>query len=288
MAQPASVATRDEQWAIQAIVHGHHHDPFSYLGMHQVADSLVVRAFLPQARDVTLIDTQGKPIAAFERIDPAGLFVAHLKTTKPFPYRLRVDNTEIEDPYRFPPLLGAMDFHLIAEGSHLELYRRLGAHEATIDDVPGVVFSVWAPNARRVSVVGPFNDWDGRRHPMRCHFGIGVWELFLPGLTTGTLYKYEIRGVNGDVLPLKADPLALRAEHPPSLHPSSARFRRHRPIRRGRSAGPRSMRATRRCRFSKCISAPGVARTETACSPIANLPISSCRTPRIWASPISS
>jgi 1,4-alpha-glucan branching enzyme len=216
MAQPASVMTRDEQWAIQAIVHGHHHDPFSYLGMHQLADGVVVRAFLPHARDVTLIDIQGKPIAAFERVDPAGLFVAHLKNTKPFPYRLRVDNTESEDPYRFPPLLGAMDFHLIAEGSHLELYRRLGAHEATIDNVPGVMFSVWAPNARRVSVVGPFNDWDGRRHPMRCHFGIGVWELFLPHLRAGALYKYEIKGVNGDVLPLKADPLALRAEHPPS------------------------------------------------------------------------
>ncbi len=109
-----------------------------------------------------------------------------------------------------------MDFHLIAEGNHLELYRRLGAHEVTLDGVDGVAFSVWAPNARRVSVVGPFNDWDGRRHPMRCHFGIGVWELFLPGLRAGTLYKYEIKGANGDVLPLKADPLALRAEHPPS------------------------------------------------------------------------
>ena len=216
MAQPASATTRDDQWAIHAIVHGHHHDPFSYLGMHQSADSVVVRAFLPHARDVSLIDLQGKKIAAFERIDPAGLFVAHLKSTKPFPCRLRVDDIEIEDPYRFPPLLGAMDFHLIAEGSHLELYRRLGAHEATIDNVPGVVFSVWAPNARRVSVVGPFNDWDGRRHPMRCHFGIGVWEIFLPHLRAGTLYKYEIKGVNGDVLPLKADPLALRAEHPPS------------------------------------------------------------------------
>jgi 1,4-alpha-glucan branching enzyme len=215
MAQAASPATRDEQWAIHAIVHGHHHDPFSYLGMHQTAAALTVRAFLPQAHAVTLLDTSGKPVAELERIAPEGLFVAHLEGA-PFPYRLRVDGADIEDPYRFPPLLGAMDFHLIAEGNHLELYRRLGAHEVTVDGVEGVAFSVWAPNARRVSVVGEFNDWDGRRHPMRCHFGIGVWELFLPGIRAGTLYKYEIKGANGDVLPLKADPLALRAEHPPS------------------------------------------------------------------------
>ena len=216
MAQAANLTRRDELGAIHAIVHANHHDPFSYLGMHETADGLAVRVFLPQAPAVTLIDRSGKPVTEFERIDPAGLFIAHLAGAKPFPYRLRVNGAETEDPYRFPPLLGAMDFHLIAEGNHLELYRRLGAHEVTLDGVEGVAFSVWAPNAQRVSVVGPFNDWDGRRHPMRCHFGIGVWEIFVPGVRAGTLYKYEIKGVNGDVLPLKADPLALRAEHPPS------------------------------------------------------------------------
>ena len=220
MAQAARQMTADERWAIEAIVHGYHHDPFAYLGMHQTEGGLTVRAFLPQAHAVTLIDSAGKPIAELDRIAPEGLFLAELAGAKPFAYRLRLaldgGSEEIEDPYRFPPLLGAMDFHLIAEGNHFELYRRLGAHEAAIDGVAGVDFAVWAPNARRVSVVGPFNDWDGRRNPMRCHFGVGVWEIFLPGLRAGTLYKYEIKGADGDVLPLKADPLALRAEHPPS------------------------------------------------------------------------
>src|SRR5689334_12656895 len=111
MPQTASLTTRDEQWAIHAIVHAHHHDPFSFLGMHPAADTLTVRAFLPQAHAVTLIDATGKPVAEFERIAPEGLFVAHLKGA-PFPYRLRIDGQDIEDPYRFPPLLGAMDFHL--------------------------------------------------------------------------------------------------------------------------------------------------------------------------------
>jgi 1,4-alpha-glucan branching enzyme len=220
VSQAASLTATEEQWVINAIVHANHHDPFSFLGMHQTAEGLAVRAFLPQAREVSLIDSSGKVVGELDRIDPAGLFVARVRGAKPFAYRLRLTLSdrveEIEDPYRFPPVLGPIDFHLIAEGNHLELYRRLGAHEVTIEGVAGVVFSVWAPNARRLSVVGPFNDWDGRRHPMRCHFGVGVWEIFLPGLRAGALYKFEIKGANGDVLPLKADPLAFRAEHPPS------------------------------------------------------------------------
>src|SRR5688500_9385316 len=122
--------------------------------MHQTRDGLAVRAFLPDARDVRLIDSSGTQIAEFERVDPAGLFIAKLDGATRFPYRLRVAlenrTEEIDDPYRFPPVLGAMDFHLIGEGNHLELYRRLGAHEVTIESVDGVAFSVWAPNARRV------------------------------------------------------------------------------------------------------------------------------------------
>jgi 1,4-alpha-glucan branching enzyme len=153
-------------------------------------------------------------------VRPDGLFVATLhERSERFPYRLRVtrDGTvrEIEDPYRFAALLGELDLHLIAEGSHFELFRKLGAHPVVADGVAGVNFAVWAPNAARVSVVGSFNDWDGRRHPMRCHYGSGVWEIFLPGVERGALYKFEIKP-RGDGAPfLKADPLAFKCERAP-------------------------------------------------------------------------
>ncbi len=221
-------ATRDER-AIQAIVRADHHDPFSFLGMHRDGQGLVVRVFLPDAQGVELIDGRsGAAVAPFSKIHHDGLFVARVAGEQLFPYRLRVrtggGTSEIEDPYRFPPVLGPLDLHLMGEGNHLELYRKLGAHEGTLEGVSGVAFAVWAPNARRVSVVGPFNNWDGRRHPMRNHFGAGIWEIFLPGLSAGALYKFEIRGASGEVLPLKADPFALRSEHPPSTASIVARL----------------------------------------------------------------
>jgi len=219
----ADVTTKhaDSDWAGEAIVHAAHHDPFGYLGMHRDDDGLIVRAFLPSAHAVAVVHAaSGADVAKFERIHRDGLFAARVKGASTFPYRLRVETGSgaelIDDPYRFPPVLGPLDLHLIAEGNHFELYRKLGAHEVTIEGVAGVVFAVWAPNARRVSVVGPFNEWDGRRHPLRCHYGAGIWEIFLPGLGAGTLYKFEIKAPSGEVLPLKADPVALRAEHPPS------------------------------------------------------------------------
>src|SRR6185312_10865191 len=122
---------------------------------------------------------------------------------------------EFEDIYRFPPVLGDLDMHLLAEGSHLESHRKLGAHLVTHDGVPGVAFAVWAPNARRVSVVGDFNRWDGRRMPMRWRHAGGFWEIFVPGLGAGDRYKYEIVGPDGALLPLKADPHAEQTERPP-------------------------------------------------------------------------
>jgi 1,4-alpha-glucan branching enzyme len=136
------------------------------------------------------------------------------------PYRLRFTKGEAqweeEDAYRFPLFLGELDVHLLAEGTHRRLYEKLGAHPVTLAGAEGVVFAVWAPNARRVSVVGDFNGWDGRRHPMRKRHEAGVWELFIPGVQRGACYKYEIIGVDGTKLPLKADPLAFAAEVPPS------------------------------------------------------------------------
>jgi 1,4-alpha-glucan branching enzyme len=198
-----------------------HPDPFSFLGMHESGDGVVVRAFLPGARAAEIVDRDSRQRSApMSRIHEAGVFATQLARRRPFAYRLRVDYghgfDEYDDPYRFGTLLGEVDVYLMAEGTHHRLYERLGAHCMSLDGVSGVAFAVWAPNARRVSVVGDFNMWDGRRHPMRRRFESGVWELFVPGVGPGVLYKYEIKAANGDVLPLKSDPVAFFAERPPS------------------------------------------------------------------------
>jgi 1,4-alpha-glucan branching enzyme len=204
-----------------AIVSGDHRDPFGYLGLHRSGDAYVVRAFLPEATTVKVIPPSGRRVLGeLERVHEAGLFVGRLKAGKrPSAYRLLVDyhgrSVELDDPYRFPPWLGDLDIHLLAEGNHLEAYNKLGAHPTTIGEVAGVAFAVWAPSAKRVSVVGDFNNWDGRRHAMRLRHDCGVWEIFIPGLEPGERYKYEIKGPDGTVLPLKADPYAFQAEHPP-------------------------------------------------------------------------
>ena len=203
--------------AADALVSGSVGDPFSLLGPRAEGDGMIVRAYLPPAESVELIDAQDRVIARMQPIEPAGLFAARL--ARPDSYRLRIrwpgNQVQVtEDPYAYGLLLGELDVYLLAEGNHLELGRCLGAQAMTIEGVPGVRFAVWAPNARRVSVVGDFNGWDGRRHMMRKRVEAGVWELFLPRLPVGTLYKYEILGPFG-LLPLKSDPVALQAEVPP-------------------------------------------------------------------------
>src|SRR5271165_6313921 len=190
--------------------------------MHRAGRDLVVRAFRPRAERLELLDARsGDVVASLARLHPDGVFAILLPERDPFAYRLREHSDggarEFEDPYRFGPLLGDVDAWLIAEGRHLKLYDVLGAHVRTLEGVRGASFSVWAPNARRVSVVGDFNGWDGRVHPMRFR-QCGVWEIFIPGELAGARYKYEIAGAGGTLLPLRSDPLAFASE----LRPANA------------------------------------------------------------------
>ena len=193
-------------------------DPHSVLGAHEADDGgVVVRAYRPDAQAVRI-----KPgNVEAELKDPAGLWEALLPKAKlPLSYELEVSYPDgntftVRDPYAFLPTLGELDLHLIGEGRLEELYGKLGAHVREIDGVAGTSFAVWAPNARSVSVVGEFNSWDGRLHPMRSLGGSGIWELFVPDVGDGAKYKYEIR-TQDNRLRIKADPVAFATEVPPA------------------------------------------------------------------------
>ncbi|WP_416638157.1 1,4-alpha-glucan branching protein GlgB [Pseudomonas sp. OHS18] len=207
-----------ERAAVEALIRGEHGDPFSILGPHAFAHGLTIRAYLPGALGVELIHAvSGEVLGTLEQSSVPGLFSIRIEQQVPYRYRITWSSgvQETEDPYAFGQLLGEMDLYLFAEGNHRELGKSLGAQFTTHEGVQGVRFSVWAPNARRVSVVGNFNGWDGRRHPMRLRQPSGVWELFIPRLAPGEVYKYEILGRDG-LLPLKADPMALATELPPA------------------------------------------------------------------------
>jgi 1,4-alpha-glucan branching enzyme len=208
--------------AINSIVAGQHGDPFAVLGPHAGRQGkLSVRAFLPSARSVEVVLSDGSATALRAR-NPGGFWEGEVSGAGlPLAYRLRVvdeqgQTSEVEDPYRFPPTFTPYDLHLLGEGTHYRLFERLGAHPIRHEGVDGVRFAVWAPNARRVSVVGDWNGWDGRRQPMRLHPGNGIWEIFIPGVAPGARYKYEILGRDGELLALKTDPLAFgfEAEEP--------------------------------------------------------------------------
>lgn len=210
-----------------ALCRGEHGDPFAVLGLHTDAKGrLWLRTMQPGAQAVSAIDPEnGKELLVLsERLQEGagGFFESEVKAGTLARYRLRITwpggVQEVDDPYRFPPVLGELDVWLLAEGSHLRPYERLGAHLQTIDGVSGTAFAVWAPDAQRVSVIGDFNTWDGRRHPMRLRRECGVWEIFLPGVEEGACYKYEIRSQAGHILPNKADPYGFFAE----LRPSTA------------------------------------------------------------------
>lgn len=209
----------------EALVRGTHGDPFSVLGVHacgaEDAESCLLRVYLPGALGVDVLDRDtGQRRCSLTGIQVPGLFAGRLPHVAPYKLRIRWPGgeRETEDPYSFGLLLGETDLYLIGEGNHRNLGHCLGAQPMAVDGVSGVRFAVWAPNARRVSVVGNFNGWDGRRHVMRLRHPAGVWELFIPRLGPGESYKYEILDAHGAIA-LKADPVALATETPP--HTSS-------------------------------------------------------------------
>ena len=205
---------------MEAIAGGYHGDAFGVLGPHAVNSGgkteWEIRAFLPQAQDVeVLIDEKSIPM---ERVFAGGIFTARV-SSQPTQYKFKIKNyygqtSESEDAYRFPPVLSDFDLHLHSEGTNYEGYNAFGAHVVTVAGVKGTRFAVWAPNAIVVSVVGDFNDWDTRRHPMRVRSG-GVWEIFIPGVDTGTPYKYAVKSKFRGYSQMKADPYGFWMETPP-------------------------------------------------------------------------
>jgi 1,4-alpha-glucan branching enzyme len=225
---------------ISQLVEGRYENPFELLGPHEVDEGgrrvLAVRAYLPTSTQAWVIDPahQDAP-RPMRQIHPGGVFEAICPLPKQgngkSRYLLRVADeggkkVTMHDPYAFPHLLTDYDMHLLNEGRHWQCYNKLGAQVRTVDGVAGVNFAVWAPNATSVSVVGNFNAWDGRRHPMRKHIPSGFWELFIPGLSVGTLYKYQIR--HFDQVFEKSDPFGFAAELPPRTASVVAELNRYR------------------------------------------------------------
>ncbi|MFM1988150.1 MAG: 1,4-alpha-glucan branching enzyme GlgB [Pseudomonadota bacterium] len=210
----ATATARTDAAALLGATHG---DPFAVLGPHDgPGGARVVRCLRPGAASVEVLDPAGRALGALARLDGdlwAGVVALRAGDRD---YRLRIDGAAVvDDPYRFGGVLGELDLHLLAQGTHWRAWRVLGAQARVVDGVAGTSFAVWAPNARRVSVVGPFVGWDGRALPMRRRIEAGVWELFVPGVEAGALYKYEVLGADGRVA-TKADPFARRAEPPPA------------------------------------------------------------------------
>ena len=208
-----------------AIAGGYHRDPFSILGPHETGARWEVRAFLPHADAVGVV-ADGLPPVPMKKVHPAGAWVAEFPARPPrYCFHIQMgDMSLIEfDPYSFPPILTPFQLHLHGEGTHYEGYTTLGAHITGCEGIAGVRFAVWAPNALVVSVVGDFNGWDTRRHPMRLRDG-GIWELFLPDLGEGTVYKYFVKSQVAGYAEMKADPYAFASEMPPQTGSVVARL----------------------------------------------------------------
>ncbi len=215
---------------IESLLQSRLSDPFALLGLHQKGSEWVIRVYEPYATQVALVnETDGELL---KRIHPAGIFEWRGKTEPARPYRLRMHygtvTHEIYDPYQFPSHISQQDLYLFSEGKLHQGYRMLGSHAVEINGVKGVRFAVWAPNAERVSVVGEFNNWDGRIHAMRYHGSSGVWELFIPGIKQHALYRYEIRNRNTGQLLTKTDPYAQGYELRPGTASLAAPANEHR------------------------------------------------------------
>ncbi|MFV8754815.1 1,4-alpha-glucan branching protein GlgB [Nannocystaceae bacterium ST9] len=208
---------------IDALIRAAHPDPFAVFGPHADERGVWLRAMMPGALGIEVIEGT-EVVGELRSIHEQGLFEGHVEGRGfGWAYRLRVHYPlghveEVDDAYRFGSSLGELDRHLLGEGSHLRPWQVMGAQLLELEGVAGVRFCVWAPSASRVSVVGAFNHWDGRRHPMRLHPGLGVWEIFVPGVRAGEIYKYELRTREGHVLEPKADPYAFASQ----LRPDSA------------------------------------------------------------------
>ncbi|MCE3257203.1 MAG: 1,4-alpha-glucan branching enzyme [Nitrobacter vulgaris] len=207
--------------AISALLDGTHADAFSLLGLHEGPKSVFARTILPGAATAEAYSLAGDPLGTLKQSDPRGLFEGNINGQRqPVKYRCTAGTHAwwVTDPYSFGPVLGPIDDFLINQGTHLRLFDKLGAHIVEHEGANGVHFAVWAPNAGLVSLVGDFNDWDARRHPMRFRADTGVWEIFIPDIGLGRAYKFRLVAKDGTVLPLKADPYAFAAE----LRPSTA------------------------------------------------------------------
>ena len=207
---------------MEAVISGNHGNVFAVLGIHKDKGSkeVFIRTYQPHAKSVELLKYDDSSLGFLTKLDERGFFQINVGAVDNFPYRFRIENDLgqfyiKEDEYRFSSVLGDIDVYLLAEGNHLEMYKRLGAHIMEMDGIKGVGFAVWAPNAKRVSVVGGFNNWDGRAHVMRKHPTCGVWDIFIPGISAGELYKYEIK-TQEDYILVKSDPVAFWSEKRPN------------------------------------------------------------------------
>ncbi len=211
--------TRLNKATLNALAGGRYGNPFSLYGLHREDGQRIVRTIQPQAKSVALLLDGVKQPVPMRRVHPDGIFEAQMPPRKRN-YRFRITNAagaswDVEDAYRFPSVLGDLDLYLIGQGSHRDIFRKLGAHPANSLGIDGTFFAIWAPNASRVSVIGEFNKWDGRCHVMRLHPGNGLWEIFIPGVGHGSYYKFELLDKQGELLPFKSDPLGQFHEAPP-------------------------------------------------------------------------